>query len=664
MLKKTFSLLLFIGLFVCCSKKEDIPPNSNNVELETISSQVLNEGGVILTGNITGVELPLNYGFVLSSYEGGTFDETYNFESLNGFHNGRFNIELRNNLEKDQTYYYNAVAYTSNKYIFGEEKSFVSNGSAAPFIKEVVPNIAHVSDTITITGKYFSKNFNVFFDGVQSNIIVKSDSLIKCIVPTNFSIGEANRSIKIKKSTQEETVYDDFSLYTPEVYSLEPAIAHDSDTITIVGNHFDNVKLRNRLTLDVYGNDSNLEIIESSRTEIKFINAGTYYDFHPKFKLTSQFQTIDITEKLEVKLPTINDAPNCISYGEAITISGMDFPSYNSGEFDIKLGETSFAIKSINRSQIILDVHDGFYNDFDLKDITVNYLGNEIIYETNICVDEPWIKVSFENPSITYSYQDNAYAVLETVGKFNSNKYEFESITGEQVPEEVNYGHLRVFNADKFYHYNSGINPKAFKSYDIFTNKLTDLAPFPGENRDSGFIIGVGDYIYFGLGGLNAGGKYFSDIWRYSIQNNMWEFIIDFPGISSYDTAKLSPMVFAIGDKIFIAAGERTTYNSDLWELDTQSNALSVKAPLPIPIVDVNKATVIDDKAYFESNNLFEYNSTNNTWKTYSDIKGIGFKYSGYSQSIFTHEGIIYRSINTSSPYYNLLYKLNPKYLD
>ena len=82
------------------------------------------------------------------------------------------------------------MAYTSNKFVFGEEKSFIANGSSAPYITEVIPNKAHVSDTITIKGKYFSKNFNVFFDEVQTNkLIIKSDTLIKCIVPTNFTIG-------------------------------------------------------------------------------------------------------------------------------------------------------------------------------------------------------------------------------------------------------------------------------------------------------------------------------------------------------------------------------------------------------------------------------------------------------------------------------------------
>lgn len=662
-MNKIFILMVALTIFNC-EKSEDTPPNNNKVTLETLSAQIIPDGGVILNGKIKNVELPLNYGFVVSLYEGGTLEYADNSKFLNGIYNGNFNVELRNNLNKNEVYYYNAVAYTSNKYIFGEEKSFVSNGSAQPLIEKVEPNIANVSDTITISGKYFSKNFNVFFDEIQSNVILKSDTLIRCIVPTNFTFGGSNRSIKIKKSTQEEAFYEGFYLYTPEVYSMEPAVAHDSDTITIIGDHFDNVKFRNRLTLDVYGVDSNLEILESSRTKIKFVNAGTYYDFHPKFKLTSQFQMIDVLDKLEVKLPTITGAPECLSFGQTVTITGTDFPRYNSNEFNIRLGNTFFYPKQMYRDSIVLDVYDTQYDDFNLKDVVINYFGKEIKYETNICINEPWITVGGVDLSLVYSYQNETYGVIyegyqspPTIAKFDFENNKFNSITGEFIPEEVRYG-PRVFNKNKLYHYSSSVsNPNVFKSYNIFTNQLQNLATFPGEYRDSGLITSVGDYIYFGLGGLNVGSKYFSDIWKYSIQNDTWEFVANLPGIDSYETAKLQPLSFVIGNDIFFAAGQRNTANSDFWVLHTDTNIIEEIGALPSPIaaswtLSSNNAASYLNKGYYLNQFLEEYNSDTNTWKTFSDIPG-----GGTNQGIFFHKGFLYKSST------NKLSKLNPKYL-
>ena len=664
MLKNILIGLLFTVIISC--SKEEAPINNNEIIVETLSYQIIEAGGVLLNGHIKNVKLPVNYGFVLSNYEGGTLEYAFNSKFLNGLHNGNYNIEIRNDLIKGETYYYNAVAYTSNKFVFGEEKSFIANGSSAPYITEVIPNKAHVSDTITIKGKYFSKNFNVFFDEVQTNkLIIKSDTLIKCIVPTNFTIGGSKRAIKIKKSTQEEIIYNDFSLYTPEVYTMEPAIAHDSDTITITGNHFDSVGYRNRLTINVYGNDSSLEIIESSRTKIKFVNAGTYYDFHPTFKLTSQFQTIEVTDKLKVKLATITGAPDCIEFGKTITITGTDFPRYNSNAFKVLIGGTEFTPKQMYRDRILLDVYNTQYTDFNLKDVVITYFDKEINFKTSICINEPWIIVGNVDLSLVHTYQNETYGIIyeayqqpPQMAKFNAVANKFESLNGEVIPEEVRYG-VRIFNKDKLYHYSiSQNNPNVFRSYDIFTKQLKNLAPFPGEYRDSGLISSVGNEVYFGLGGLNVGGKYFSDIWKYSIQNDTWEFVTNLSGIDSYDKAKLKPLTFVIGTNIFIAAGQRNSANSDFWMLNTITKTVSQIGSLPSPLaaswtVSSNNATSYLNKGYYLNQYLEEYNANTNTWKTYSNIPG-----GSSSSGIFFHNGYLYKA------YSGNIFKLNPKYLD
>ena len=669
---KKIVVLFFIVSIFSCTKEPDETANNNNVSVNTVEALNIGEGGVTLKGTIQGVGLPLNYGFIVATYQGGTYDNTSNFISLNGTFNGAYSMDIRDNLIKGETYHYNAVAYANNEFIFGDEKTFISNGNTIPKIESVIPDIAHISDTITISGKYFSSNPLVFFDEIQANTIVKNDSVIKAIVPYGSNGIQPFTSIKVKKQTSEETLFNGFSLYKPEVISIEPSTAYETDTLVIKGNHFDIEPTRNLLTMDVFGNDWRLQITSSSRTEIIVAGGvGAFYEVFPKFKLKSQHQTIAFNDKLKALMPTITGAPDCIKYGRATTIYGENFPRASgnsfSSEFSLKIGNKSLAAQAIYRDSIVLNIDDGFYEDFMLKDVTINYLGEKIVFEKDICLDEPWIKVSYDTPILTHSYQNEIYGIVYqnnntfvTIGKFNIDNYTFESVNGAQIPVEVRYGPLKTFSGSKLYHFSTAPTTKAFTSFDFLTNQLVELAPFPGENRVNGLIAATGDFIYMGLG-ATVTNQYFSDIWKYSITNNTWEKILDFPGISSYTEAKITPLTFVIDNKIYIGAGQPNGYYSDFWELNTNTNILTAKAYIPTPISGVNKGTNLGSKGYFESGYLYEYNELNDTWKIYNDIDGLGFRYPGEGQSMFNHQGIIYRHLTGTS---SILFKLNSLYLD
>ena len=663
---KKILFVVFIFSVLSCEKKDITPPNNNGVSVETISAELISNGGVILKGRIKDVQIPLNYGFVFSTYEGGTYEYAEISEYLSGTFNGEYNITFRNNLYKEQTYYYNAVAYTSNEFIFGEEKTFISNGSTIPSITSVEPVQAHLFDTISIKGKHFSKTPNVFFNERKADLIFKSDTLITCAVPFyNYNQeDDASPVIKIVKPTKEEASFDQFSLYKPEVLSMEPYLVHDTDTVTIHGNHFHKDPLRNRLTMEVNGSYYSVEIIESSRTEIKFINSGIYYAFHPKFKLRSQFQTIDITDKLELKMPTITELPECMSFDEDIVIKGTNFPSAILNDFlTINIGGTRFTPKKVYKDSLVMQVYDTYYKDFHLKDVVLNYFGNETVYPADICINEPWIIVGNVRLSRIHSYQNETYGIIYEghqqpgeIGKFDVDQNKFESLTGEFIPAEVRYG-PKIFNKSKMYHYStSPNNPNAFKSYDIFTKQLEDLAPFPGELRTDGLINTIGDYIYFGLG-ANVVNQHYADIWRYSIPNDSWEFVIDFPGIDSKEDAKEKPLNFVIGNNIYIAAGQRNYAHSDFWVLNTNTGTIESKEPLPSPIAsswiyDTVNATSFLNKGYYFNQFLEEYDPDTDSWKTYFDIPGGSPEY-----GIFFHNGFLYK---TST---NKIQKLNPLYL-
>jgi len=670
-MKKIF-IILSLLFFISCNDDDNIPDPS----VQTVMATLLDGGGVRLFGRVNNLNGASAYGFAVSSNEGSIPNPFSNLVKLEyGEINGEYSIDYRSDLVEGQTYYYKAILEHNGSYILGEEMSFVSNGNTFPLINEVTPQIAHVGDTITIAGKYFSDNFKVYFNEKEAEVLLQSDSLTKAIVPFEYNRDTPYTNLKIKKVTEETTTFDQFSMYTPVVNSVVPYYAHEKDTITIIGDHFNLINEQNRLSMDVFGNYSNLEIIESSRTELKFVNAGWFYDLFPRMKLKSQYQTIDFNDKFQAKLPTIIDAPDCLTYGETATIYGEDFPrvgftDFNS-QFSLQIGGVGFSAASVSRDSIVLNIEDGFYTDFTLQDVTIQYIGQTINFEKEICVSEPWIKVSFENPQHqAHNYQNETYGVVYqnnntfvTVGKLNTETYSFESVINQQLPEAVRVGNLRAWHEDKMYHYDISPTINKFYSYNFLNGNLVELAPFPGAQRVKGLMTTVGDYIYLGLG-RNAAYQPFDDIWRYSITNNTWEFVLTYPGINTSQDAINEPLTFAFGNRLFFGGNNADNNSNSFWEIDLNTFSLLPKSNLPVSAGIGLRGATLNDKGYFESNFLYEYDLMSDQWTTHTDIQGIGFLYPSSSQSLFTNNGNIYRSITTSAPYYSLLFKMNMGYLE
>lgn len=679
LMKKLFLIVIIILVYGCVEDDYPIRP-----EVQTLMAIPIENGGIRLFGEINNLNSDASYGFILSKYKGGTLN-LYNNTVINNLNisNGEFSVDIRDGLIEGQTYYFNVFVEHNNidpylqyvgTHIFGNEMSFISNGSTSPIINEVTPKIAHIGDTITVKGKYFSNEFNVYFNDKEAEMLLQTDSLTKVIVPFDNFRSEQYTNLSIKKRTQETTFFEGFSMYIPKIISVEPYYAHENDTITIKGNHFDLIKNQNVVAMEIFGNYYNLEIIESSRTEIKFFNKGSFYNLFPNMRLISQFKTIDFNDKFRAKLPKITGVPDCFSYGESITIFGEDFPrvgqNFNS-QFQLNIGGVGFSAERISKDQIVLNVHDGFYSDLILEDVVIEYLGETITYNSEICVNEPWIKVSTENPqNEAHNYKNETYGVVfknnnsfVTVGKLNTDNHQFESVINEQLPESIRYGDLRAWHQDKMYHYDISPNINKFYSYNFLNGNLIELTPFTGNQRFNGLMKCVGDYIYLGFGRSISSNKPNDDLWRYSITNNTWEFVLTFPGINLYEDAITDPLVFAFNNRLFFGGKNSNNKSNLFWEVNLNTFSLIAKANVPISAHGL-KGVTIGNQGYFESTYLYEYDVSTDKWKKYEEIQGIGFFYPDSLESLFLNKGNIFRSVKTGSPYYNLMFKMNMNYLE
>lgn len=672
LIKRFLGTLLFILIFATCAKDNtELPVNEIGLVIETVSHKNIGTGGVVLTGKIQNLTEVLDYGFVLTTFQGSTNTTTQNIEFNSGSPQGEYTSVITAGLVEGTTYYYNAVVRSNGKYFYGEEKSFVSNGSARPVIEKIEPQKACLSDTITINGKFFSDMPKVYFGPIESIPFMKSDSVIKCVVPVpsmDLLPLDPYENLKIINTSGQEKTSEQFSLHTPKIDSVLPRKVHDLDTLRIYGSYFDRAITSNTLTTEFEGITYSYEILEATRNKL-LAKPMHLRELTPELRLNSQLQTIPI--ELEVLRPEITGlSKNCLSFGEDMTIYGTNFP-VSEYEPVLKFGQTYIWPQIKTKDSIVFALGDQVYDDFEDNYISVIHLDQEIKGTDPVCISEPWLKIDRDTdlayPSLTHYYNNEIFVFTKgwnfgslenKLLRYKKGTREFEEVTENWVPEKLTqyFGTRNEFNNSKlysYYFYTSG-DDKFFSSYDIFTNEEEVLANFPGDDRDYGLMVSVGDYIYLGLGATYQN-EYKTDIWRYSVTGDSWEQVLtDFPGIDSYETCKTRPMVFTLGDKIYIGSGQPVDSKLDFWELDTSTHQLTAKADMPIAtsLYFKYQSTTIGNKAFFQNGSLYEYDSAQDLWKAH-ETNGETYQNAGY----LNDNGIIYMMYDSD------LYKLNPLYL-
>ncbi len=615
---KKLILLLFLFPFYSC-EKDDGP-----IVLETVDAVMLEEGGVELFGKIQNLKQEASYGFIVSqNADAEIFNSNRILISEFGSNPGGFSKLVKNDLIDGQTYYYKVFLTLNGITRFGEEKSFISNGSAPPKILEVTPQPAYTGDTIQIKGKYFSDNYKLYLNNREIQLLTKTDTLAKAIILYLSFREEPFDNLKIRKSTSESSVFEDFELFKPEIISIEPYQAHENDTITITGNHFDVIKVQNKLSmLNSWGNYEPMHILESSRTQIKFVVPNSFYHVFPKMRLKSHYHSIDFDDKFRVIAPEITSFPECLKYGEQYTITGENFPYI----MKFSIGDYQYTAQAISENETVFTFELDVFTDFTLSDVTIDLYGEPVVYEADICIDESWIKVKDGVSAIEpHRYQNETYAIFSpgiysspTIAKFNENTYEFESVLNQSLPNSIS-GSVRTWHDDKLYYYDT--NDEFFYSYNFLTGQVTSLSPFPGMPRTRCFITAVGDYIYLGFGqNIQNYHNPPDDIWRYSIINDSWEFVLTFPGINFGQDSIRHPLVFAFDDRLFFSGRNSNNESNKLWEVDLNNFNLIQRADVPFNDPSGQLGVTVGNKGYFESFHLYEYDVQNDQWTKHTDI--------------------------------------------
>lgn len=653
-MKKIFYFLIIIFSFLSCNEEDNLLPNNNDVSIKTVSHTINSDGGVTLTGQINNVEIPIAYGFIISREETGTFFENARETKIRtGVTNGEFSIDFKSNLGRGIRYSYGAFAIKNGKNIYGKEKVFISNGSATPIISSIVPEKAHLGDTINIKGLYFSNNPTIKINERIIYPIIGNDTLIKCIVSNRFDNFEDDElptlNIEITSATSNYLSYDDkLLLHTPRIDSIVPYEVSRSDTITIYGDHFSESNFGNRIYIDgsLYTQNS---LLSSSRKEIKLIKR-VFKSFEPVIKINSQAQNVTFYNKIKRKLPKIKGySKNKLKFGDKLVVYGEDFPIkeyYSSDDLKFEIDNKRILYLETYRDSLVIDIRkSGFNFDFNMEELRISLFENEVSFREELTIDENILRVlfqqSFFNSGIINGQSYSMHYSDPVARKFNTDSNHFEVVKNNAIDRQISSTNNIAFGNSSIYFLNQ-IDNKIHK-YNVTDHTVELITLFPEDLKGNGIVFEViNDNLFVGLGRSYEEEIAYGSLWSYSLNEDKWTKRKENLEKTTKFSSKYNTIRFVFNDKIFFGG----VLGNDLWEYNTVTNEYVRKNDLPIdfPYKSIRiKPYVIGNKAYIGyGGNTYIYNTTNDTWSSKKDLEDIE---DGYNIYFFHDDQFLYSSI-------------------
>jgi hypothetical protein len=280
-----------------CNKKE--LGQTGLPRVRTIEVEMVSDTGVAFKGEV--IDLPeecmiLDYGFAWSE----TKNATYSFEKISlgsNLQKGMFKGYSNRAMIEGHKYYFKAFVKTNLATVFGTELSFVSLGSKAPFISNIIPGSCSWGDTIIIRGKYFSNNaslMNILIGGNTcnyDNIDNLSDTVVKIIIP--YSIDTTINTVSVKYGNM---VYPSAKIFTlnpnVKIISMSPSTGTWNSVVKLHGQHLSfsqGVYFDNTLAQTTSKSDSLIEIkvpynLVSSDVDV-YVKVNSF-KFHSPVKYT------------------------------------------------------------------------------------------------------------------------------------------------------------------------------------------------------------------------------------------------------------------------------------------------------------------------------------------------------------------------------------------
>lgn len=653
-------LLIALTLLIGCKNEEE---GSLIPIIETLPATIPSGGGVTFTGNIVdkGKENVVSYGFELFANSNNIF-YSVNHSVDTEIKNGKYSLSVNHGLYPNVEYYYNAYIETENETYRGERFSFLSKGSAKMHLNACLPNIAHIGDTVTLAGANFpagdKRSLEFKYGGSYANILSVTEKEIKFVVPRPER-GKTEITVEAfgKKYAKDGLL----QLYKPIVTSVEPKSAFYTDTITIVGKHFDNVSYKYHSKAHI-GNVK-AEVVKVYRDSMRIIVPNDVLYNYTQIKVFSQddythYDGFSLYEPQFTNFPRevyIRDDQE-LNFDREVPESKVRSNIYFGG---VKTGFSAF-----NDVQKIA-IYGGEEREHPL--IWKVAPDKEIVSDFTVKVINPFYRISqkefppFRDAYLTAS-KDKAYILASdraTDGMYlysynhNDRKWDVEhKITFKD--DLVITPHMKKLVYSEYKNQIYGVTTTAtnenFFKLDIHTGNVTKLSPIPIE-KDDNTKLGDGftykNDIYF------VAGKDFAQLWKYDIDLDIWSKFTELPFNKEIYRGRY--VCIDIKDNfVYFNNGADGSQYADFWRLNIENNTWERLADNPNP---QGKSTsyVFNNEIHYVSDKVFKYNTLTNSW-TEMHKPGVSIYYNDYKRVFsFKHNSIPYvyelKTVNSYTDY-------------
>lgn len=615
-------LVCLLILAMACSTDGPSPEPSRPV-VSTLNAIPGSDGGVTLRGSY----LANDFNITFTGFEYGRDSLFRNPLTISSDidTNGSFESLVANGLIDGEKYFFRSfVEDDSGEEFYGESRDFVSSGSLAPRIDSVSTSLGHIGDVIEIYGEYLIDNFastRVSFSGVNSPITFITDTLLRCQVPIQIQkeVSEITVSIDDRMDT-----FSPFTLYTPKVERLSPNPSAIGDTLTIIGDHFDTNKNRNR----VFIGNSEVEVLEAQRTELRVVVPLNIRSSEEPVYVTAQLQATQSPENFNLKQPEIRFIAPEINAGGEIVLEGAYFhPSLIRNTLTIEGREVQ--LTSGNADRLTARIPLGPFPRRKFR-VGLKVLDMNVEYEEEIEVVDKWLMVANlpfrfrRGPQNAAVVNQTAYVIAKEIDnveagpvflwKFNPEDYTWDIASRELPPFDIfTSGNLET-EGTHLYYYTSRQTDNFWK-FNTATQTWQQLADFPGDRRDYAAHFSVGGGIYIGLGAdlQSPLQTYFTDFYRFDTTSESWSRIDNVPFDVLDGTQRMGMNSFVLGNTAYLVGGARTTGDFDAWSYSMDTGIWQPIADFPYPLNE-SAAFVYEGRGYVSGGGPISGSNRNWTW--------------------------------------------------
>lgn len=239
-----FVVMLYTIVCSCSKDAQDIPyPQSFPLVFTDPVTNITSDGAEFV-GHVThlGKETIISHGFVLSTKSNPTI-ESIRLVIEDDLKIGQFSKQINTYIVNGATYYVRAYVQTNRIIAYGENVTFVSKGSQSFSIKDFSPKEGFDGTEVTIEVENLipDTSTQVAFGGLACEILNMTENSIKVKIPPSTLVGDHQFMLTSNKVAYTKNEY--FTVLSPRITSIFPAVSYVGDTIIIDGEYFDKATL-------------------------------------------------------------------------------------------------------------------------------------------------------------------------------------------------------------------------------------------------------------------------------------------------------------------------------------------------------------------------------------------------------------------------------------